>query len=277
MKELSQPFPVTACCEFFGLPTSSYYRRAAPPKPADDSLRRAIKAIAGQYPTYGSRRIAAQLALAPCQLRVGRKRVRRLMAEMNLLVKPKRARSTTNSRHGYRRYPNLVKGKTATRPDEIWAADITYIPAGSRDAYLAIVMDVFTRAIRGWQLSRSQEQQLTLSALNMALDKHGAPAIHHSDQGGQYAAKKYVKLLQDAGTQISMAAAGKPSENGFVERLMRTIKEEEVYLSEYRTLAEAREQLGHFIDEVYGRQRIHSALGYQPPARFETQWRKNPP
>ena len=207
-------------------------------------------------------------------MRVGRNRVRELMAEMNLLVKVKRGRGTTNSKHGHRRYPNLVKGRQAARPNEIWTSDITCIRVGARDLYLAIVMDVFTRAIQGWQISRSQGQGLTLGALHMALDKHGAPEIHHSDQGGQYAAKAYVAVLENAGAKISMAAAGRPSENGHVERVIRTIKEEEVYLSEYRSLAEARAQIGHFINVVYRRERIHSALGYQTPARFEAEWRQ---
>ena len=111
---------------------------------------------------------------------------------MNLLVKAKRGRGTTNSKHAYRRYPNLVKGRQAARPNEIWASDITCIRLGARHVYLAIVMDVYTRAIQGWQISRSAGQQLTLDALRMALDKRGAPDIHHSDRGGQYAAKAYV-------------------------------------------------------------------------------------
>ena len=273
---MSEAFPVTACCEVVGLSRSSYYRLERP-KADDEDLRRAIKDLAGKHPRYGSRRITAQLALAPYELRVGRNRVRELMAEMNLLVKAKRGRGTTNSKHAYRRYPNLVKGRQAARPNEIWASDITCIRLGTRHVYLAIVMDVYTRAIQGWQISRSAGQQLTLDALRMALDKRGAPDIHHSDRGGQYAAKAYVAVLEKAGAKISMAAAGKPSENGYVERVIRTIKEEEVYLNDYRTLDEAREQIGHFIDLVYRHERIHSALGYQTPARFEAEWRQNTP
>jgi len=133
-------------------------------------------------------------------------------------------------------------------------------------------MDVFTRSIRGWHLSWSSGQDLTLAALRKALEHHPAPEIHHSDQGGQYAAKDYIKLLRDRGTQISMAAKGKPSENGYAERLIRTIKEEEVDRSDYQSMAEAREQLGHFIDVVYQQERIHSAKGYQTPAEFEAAW-----
>ena len=204
---------------------------------------------------------------------VGRHLVRRLMREMNLLVKRRRRRvSTTDSRHGLGRFPSLVKGVTACRPDQIWVADITYVRLLADDVYLAIVMDQFSRAIRGWNLSWSLGQELTLASLNQALQRKPAPGIHHSDQGVQYAAKAYVNLLQDAGTQISMAAAGKPSENGYAERVIRTIKEEEVFLSDYRNMAEARQKIGHFIDVVYSQKRIHSALDYKTPAEFETLW-----
>ena len=277
MAQLSEQYPVTSCCRVVGLSPSSYYRQAAPPQPGEEHLRQAIKDIAYAFPSYGSRRITAQLALAPYELRVGRNRVRELMAQMQLLRKPKRGRSSTDSRHGYRRYPNLVKARPATRPDEIWAADITYIRLGCSYVYLAIVMDVFSRCIRGWQLSRSLGQELTLGALRQALQTGAVPRIHHSDQGGQYAAKAYVAQLQRLGAQISMAAAGKPGENGYVERVIRTIKEEEVYLSDYRSMAEARQQLGHFIEEVYQHKRIHSALGYMTPAQFEAAWWQNPP
>ena len=199
-------FPVRRMCRNLGLASSSYYRR---PQPAacDKRLRAAIRALAGKYPTYGSRRIARELDRPPHGIKAGRHRVRQLMAEMNLLVKTKRSHSTTNSKHGHRLYPNLVKGMKATRPEQIWVSDITYIRLPRGHAFLAIVMDVFTRDIRGWCLSASLSQDLTLDALKMALRRHGAPAIHHSDRGGQYAAKEYVRLLRAAGTKISMAAA----------------------------------------------------------------------
>lgn len=133
-------------------------------------------------------------------------------------------------------------------------------------------MDVFTRAIRGWSLSRDLDMVLTLSALRSALTLC-LPEIHHSDQGVQYAANEYVELLRQYGVQISMAAPGKPEENGYAERLMRTIKEEEVDLSEYRNFAEARTQIGRFIEAVYMTKRIHSALGYLTPAEFEAAYR----
>ncbi len=268
---LSQEYPVSISCAVLELPRSSYYHQA---KPRDrQSLREAIAAVAERHPAYGSRRVAATLKRAPYTMAVGRPLARRLMREMGLGIKPKQRKgSGTDSRHAWRRYPNLVKGLPARRPNQIWVADITYLRLGSDFIYLAIVMDVFTRVIRGWHLSWASDKDLTLAALRQALQHHPAPEIHHSDQGSQYAAKDYVKLLQNAGTQISMAAVGKPSENGYAERLIRTIKEEEVYLSEYQCMAEARAQLGHFIDVVYHRERVHSALGNQTPAEFEERW-----
>ena len=274
---MSVHFPVKECCEFFCLARSSYYRQPQPqPKPQDAPLRRHIKDVAARFAVqrYGSRRVTGQLALAPYNMRVGRNRVRRLMGEMGYLQEPKRRRGTTNSKHGYGRYANLVKGIKAQRPEHIWAADITQFSLRSRQAYLAIIMDLHTRAIRGWALSWSQSQQLTLDALDMAMDRHGAPDIHHSDQGSQYAASKYIKRLTDAGAKVSMAGTGKPQENGYAERLIRTIKEEEVIPDDYQTLTEARAALGRFIEVVYMRLRVHSALGYLPPARFEAEWRK---
>ena len=150
--------------------------------------------------------------------------------------------------------------------------DITYIRLQHDFVYLSVILDVFTRAIRGWYLSRTLDQELTLTALRRALEI-GVPAIHHSDQGLHYAARAYVELLHSHGIHISMAAVGKAEENGYAERLMRTIKEEEVYLSEYRDLADARSQIGHFIEDVYMTKRIHSSLGYLTPAEFESAWR----
>ena len=276
MQELSQEYTVKDCCAVLGLARSSYYHRARPSD--EDALRDAIADIAGRRATYGSRRIKAELERAPYEMVVGRQRVRRLMREMNLVVKPKRRRvNTTDSRHGHRRFPNLVRGVKASRPDQIWVADITYVRLRSDEIYLAVIMDQFTRSVRGHNLSWSLGQELVLLPLKQALQRYPAPDIHHSDQGSQYAAKAYVKLLRECGTQISMAAVGKPSENGYAERLIRTIKEEEVYLSDYANMADARQQIGHFIDVVYRHERIHSALDYQTPAEVEEGWHHNPP
>jgi transposase InsO family protein len=204
---------------------------------------------------------------------VNGKRVRRLMAEMGLKGKaPVRRRRTTDSRHDFTRYPNLVERLEVTRPDQVWVADITYVRLREEFVYLAIVMDVFTRRVRGWDLGRSLDQGLTLAALSPAMRRGRRPEIHHSDQGVHYASTAYTDLLASRGVAISMAAVGKPEENGFAERLMRTVKEEEIDLSEYRDFADASGQLGRFLDAVYNHKRIHLSLGYLTPAEFERQW-----
>ena len=227
---------------------------------------------------YGSRRISAQLRRSPYELVVSRKRAQRVMRARNLLAKPRQSKTkTTDSRHGYRRYPNLVKSLQITRPNQVWVADITYLRLPGGYAYLAILMDVYTRNIRGWHLKRSSGQELTLEALNQALHSHPAPKIHHSDQGVQYAGRRYLAQLQRHDVQISMAAVGEPSQNGYAERVIRTIKEEEVYRADYETFSQAWHEIGHFIDVVYPHQRIHSALDYLTPAEFEAKWNKCPP
>jgi transposase InsO family protein len=203
---------------------------------------------------------------------VNRKRVQRLMRELGLQQPQKRRKfRTTDSQHPYPRYPNLVQDLEVTFPEHVWASDITYVRLQGEFVFLAVVMDVFTRSIRGWELSRSLDQHLTLNALRRALADH-VPLIHHSDQGVQYAATAYTDLLTEHGVQISNATVGKAEENGYAERLIRTIKEEEVDLSEYQNFTDAYAQLGHFIEQVYQHKRIHSALGYLTPAEFETAW-----
>jgi transposase InsO family protein len=204
---------------------------------------------------------------------VNGKRVRRLMAEMGPQGKaPVRRRRTTDSRHGFPRYPNLVEGLEVTRPDHVWVADITSVRLREEFVYLAVLMDVFTRRVRGWELGRSLDQGLTPAALRRAMRRGRRPVVHHPDQGVQYAATAYTDLLASGGVAISMAAVGKPEENGYAERQMRTIREEEIDPSEYRGLADAYGQLGRVLDDVYNRKRIHSALGYLTPAEFEQRW-----
>jgi transposase InsO family protein len=181
-------------------------------------------------------------------------------------------RRTTNSQHRFGRFPNLVANYTAQAPDDIWVCDLTYVHLGESFIYLAIIMDSFTRDIRGWQLSRTLAHELTTTALRRALARH-IPRIHDSDQGIQYAAPQYVHLLEQAGVQISMAAVGAPTQNGFAERVIRTIKEEEIDLADYQDFDDALAQIGRFIDDVYRTKRIHSALGYLTPAEFESAWR----
>ena len=267
---LSEDYPVSLTCDVLGCGRSSYYYQS---KQRDETeIKAAIDAVAAEWPTYGYRRVTAQLR-RPGRV-VNRKRVRRLMREMDLQARTKRKRpKTTNSEHNFPRYPNLMQDLEIVRPDQVWVSDITYIRLRNEFVYLAVIMDVFTRGIRGWHLGRSLDQTLTLLALRRALAHHQAPEIHHSDQGVQYASTAYTQMLQDANVQISMAEVGEAWQNGYAERLLRTIKEEEVDLSDYEDYNDALRQLGWFLDEVYMHKRIHSSLGYLTPAEFESQWR----
>jgi transposase InsO family protein len=267
---LAQEVPVAVACEVLGCARSSYYHQPVE-SPDEARLRVDIKATAADWPTYGYRRITEQLRRGIWV--VNHKRVQRLMRLMGIQARiRRRKRRTTNSEHDFPRYPNLVLDLEVVRPEQVWVCDITYIRLHYGFVYLAVIMDVFTRGICGWHLSRSLDQTLTLVALQRALASCSAPEIHHSDQGIQYAATTYTQVLQEAHVQISMADQGKAWQNGYAERLIRTIKEEEVGLSEYLDYHDAYRQLGRFLDHVYMHKRIHSSLGYLTPAEFEAQW-----
>jgi putative transposase len=269
---LAAQYPISLLCDLLDASRSSYYYE---PLEVDDAqVRQAIEEIAAEFPTYGSRRISAQLGRDPYKLTVNRKRVQRLMKEMKIQCRvKKRTIHTTDSRHSFPRYPNLVRDLKIVAPNQVWVADITYIRLREEFIYLAIVMDVYTRALRGWRLGTGLGVDLAMGALQMALTK-GLPAIHHSDQGVQYASTKYTECLFALGIRISMAEVGESAQNGYAERVIRTIKEEEVYLNEYADLEDARKQIGRFIEDVYQKKRIHSSLGYLTPVEFEAAWKK---
>jgi len=263
-------YPVRQVCRLLELSSSSYYYHSRPRVNID--LEEDLQAVAGEYPTYGTRRLMHQLRRRPYGYVVNRKHIQRLARQKGLLRPVKRRKiRTTDSQHPYPRYENLVKHLEIVRPDQIWVSDITYIRLRNGFIYLAIILDVFTRSVRGWCLSRTLDQSLTLLAFQTALQGH-TPQIHHSDQGLQYASDAYVNLLKSHQVQISMAAVGKAEENGYAERFMRTIKEEEVDLSEYYDFNDAHLQIGNFIQDVYMTKRIHSSLGYLTPAEFESAW-----
>jgi transposase InsO family protein len=268
-------YPVQKACQMLGYPRSSYYYSPKVDE-GEQRLKQAIQTVAGEWPTYGYRRITAQLNRQGWA--VNHKRIYRLMGQMGIRrVKKAQKRRTTNSQHPFPRYPNLVQGLAITFPDQVWAADITYIRLGKGFVYLAVIIDLFTRSIRGWNMSRGLDQQLTLLALQRALQEH-KPMIHHSDQGLQYAAREYIEMLHKAGVKISMAEIGEPTQNGYAERLLRTIKEEEVDLSEYQDFQECYRNIDRFLNDVYMYKRIHSSLGYLTPVEFEYNWfRQNMP
>jgi putative transposase len=268
--KLATTYPIRRLCRLLGVPRSSCYYHSRPP--LDEAIfKTALLDLAAEWPTYGYRRLTWMMRRLDWP--VNSKRVRRWMEELNIHGSaPVRSKRTTDSRHPFPRYANLVKDLEITHPDQVWVADITYIRLRREFVYLAVLMDVFTRCLRGWHLGRSLDQGLTLAALERAL-VGAVPEIHHSDQGLQYAASVYVERLHGLGVTLSMAAVGEPRENGYAERLVRTIKEEEVDLSDYQDYDDARSQIAHFLDDVYNVKRIHSSLGYLTPREFEEQWR----
>lgn len=265
---MSEQYPKGVVCRVLGVSRSNLYRRSS--MVPDEKVEAVMQDICAAFPCYGYRRVTA--ALRKQGWTINRKRVARLMKMMGLQAKKVvRKRRTTNSEHTFPRYPNLVEFLVVQHPDQVWVADITYIRLKHGFVYLAVIMDVFTRAIRGWHLDRSLDQNLTLTALRKALETH-SPEIHHSDQGLQYAATDYTNLLQQHNIQISMAEVGEPTQNGYAERLMRTIKEEEVDLSDYQDYYDAYQQIRRFLEDVYMHKRVHSSLLYLTPAEFETEW-----
>lgn len=265
---------IEQACEMVDLPRSTYYYRSH--KADESQLVADMEQVMGQYPRYGTRRVAHQLRRAPYGYSINRKRAQRIMRQRHWLrpVRRKGVR-TTNSEHTYPRYGNLVKDLEVQHPEQVWVSDVTYIRLGQGFVFLAIVLDVFTRAVRGWHLSTACDTALTLAALRMGLADR-VPLIHHSDQGGNYAAHAYIDELRKYQIQVSMAEVGKPEDNGYAERFMRTLKEEEVDLSDYRDFADAQQQIGQFIEDVYNQKRIHSSLGYLTPTEFEAVWHSRP-
>ncbi len=233
-------------------------------------LRDEMQKIALQSPSYGYRRITAELQRR--DFAVNHKRVLRLMREDNLLCIRRRAFvTTTDSRHSLPVYPNLARAIAPTAINQLWVADITYIRLREEFVYLAVVLDAFSRRVIGWALGRTLEAELAVSALRMALQcRRTAPGlVHHSDRGVQYASHEYTALLKDHEITISMSRKGNPYDNAACESFMKTLKYEEIYRNEYRDFAEVRSGIAEFLELVYNQQRLHSALGYLPPADFE--------
>jgi len=266
-RQVSQDYPKSVVCEVLGLARSSFYYEPGG-KEGDRPLLEAIEQMLMRWPFYGYRRVTRQLKRGGWE--AGETRVRRLLKALDHTASVGRVRvTTTDSQHNLRRYPNHIKRLAISRINQVWVADITYIRLGRRFIYLVVLLDAYSRALRGWNLGRSLEKELTIGALKMALDRHPAPDIHHSDQGKQYAATDYTDLLEPDVT-ISMSATGQPTENGLIERFIRTFKEEHIDYSEYQDFDDAYQQIEHWLEVEYMTERIHSALDYVTPAEFET-------
>ena len=263
---------MNALCQMAGISRAGYYRWGIPRPsfPVEMEFRDALQKIALESPAYGYRRITAELNRRGFE--VNHKRVLRLMRQDNLLcLRHKAFVVTTDSRHSLPVYPNLTPGLVPNGVNQLWVADITYIRLRAEFVYLAVLLDAFSRRVIGWALGRTLEAGLALSALAMALrQRRPTPGlVHHSDRGVQYASGDYTDLLKQHKIQISMSRKGNPYDNAACESFMKTLKYEEVYRTEYRDLADAYAQIGEFLDRVYNHQRLHSALGYVPPAEFE--------
>ncbi len=259
-------------CELAGVNRAGLYRfRPEPSGPDPDmTLRDAIQRIALEFPSYGWRRMTAELQRKGWA--VNHKRVYRRMRKDNLLCLRKRKfMVTTDSEHDLPVYPNLAREMSLTGLDQLWVADLTYIRLELEFVYLAVILDAFSRRVIGWALDQTLEAALTLQALRMALGRRRPVSglVHHSDRGVQYASRDYTQLLQEHAIHISMSRKAHPWDNAACESFLKTLKYEEVYRTEYRDLADARASIGAFLEKVYNQKRLHSALGYLPPAEFE--------
>jgi transposase InsO family protein len=271
---LREGFSINEACQITGLSRAGFYRHYEEhePRQADVELRDAIHKVVIGNRFYGYRRVTRELNDNQ-GWKVNHKRVLRLMRSDNLLaLRKRRYVLTTDSHHPFAIYPNLVPRLVLTGINQLWVADITYLRLRETFLYLAVILDAHSRKVIGWELGDTLEASLAVAALKRALAQRSIePGIlHHSDRGVQYASHDYVALLEAHGFLISMSHTGNPYDNAKAKSFMKTLKCEEVYLQNYRDRDEVQASIAHFIDEVYNSKRLHSALGYLPPTRFET-------
>ena len=260
------------------LPRSSYYKRGSEEarrvrEESRTTLRGAIEDVVAEWPAYGYRRVTQELRRR--ELVANHKRVAKLMREEALT--PRRVKkflSTTDSAHALPVLPNLAQGFLPTRQNQLWVADITYIRLRTDFAFLSVVLDAWSRKVVGYAIGKALGTRLTLSALEAAVAaRRPSPGlIHHSDRGSQYAAKEYRERLDQLGIRGSMGRKGNPYDNAYAESFFKTLKQEEIYAYEYKTMGDVAERLPRFLEEVYNRRRLHSALGYVPPEEYELKY-----
>ena len=265
--------PKENACTVLEVSRSGFYKqKKLNPSCSDETeLHAAIQQICGEFVKYGYRRVTKELHRRGFE--VNHKKIRRLMKEKHLFVKrKKRMPKMTDSNHSFQRYPNLVENLEVTRVNQVWVTDITYVVCGKIFLYLALIMDLFSRKIVGWELSRNVDTELALAALNKAVKSRGnvKECIHHSDHGSQYLAGAYMARLRELGMLPSMGEVGNSYDNAFAESLNKTIKNEEVWINEYETFEQAYEGIAIFAKK-YNEKRLHSSIGYVPPNEFEQQ------
>lgn len=255
-----------------GLPRATYYYESYEPSReySDFEVRDMIEKIHQEFPAYGYRRVYHYLLRQ--DIRINSKRLKRIMREFELFtclkkwMRPRGALSKVKLR-----YPNLIFGKQLTGPNQVWATDFTYIRLSQQFVYFSAVIDIYTRKIVGWSLSQSLTHDFCLESMRVAIQKEKPPrgVIHHSDRGVQYVCEPYINFIIENGFEVSMSRPGVPEENAFIESFFKTLKKEEVYFKNYRTINDVIKNIPKFIDEVYNKKRLHSALGYMSPEEYE--------
>lgn len=241
----------------------------------DADIRSKIEQLRLTFPRAGYRPLLHHLKRSG--IKIGETRLRRILRESGLQIRPrKKFVRTTQSDHDFLVYPNLIQEMTIDNINQVWTTDITYIRINNGFIFLAVVLDLYSRRVIGWALSKKIDRHLTLSALNMAIRLRCPPrgVIHHSDRGIQYLCNDYIKNLKDHHFHISCSRKGNPYDNAWTESFMKTLKYDEVYMGEYETYLDVVENLPIFIEEIYNKKRLHSSLGYLPPEEFEDKTKK---